>query len=104
MNSATWATIGGLAVVTFAIKALGPLVFGGRSLPDLLARVVPLLAPGLLGALVLVETFGGSGRSLTFDARAAGLAVAVVALWRRVPLLACVLLAAVATALVRLVS
>jgi branched-subunit amino acid transport protein len=104
MSSETWVTIGGLAVATFAIKALGPVMFGGRSLPDLLARVVPLLAPGLLGALVLVETFGGGGRSLTFDARAAGLAVAAIALWRRVPLLACVLLAAVATAVVRLVT
>lgn len=104
MNSNTWVTIGGLAVATFAIKAVGPIVFGGRALPELLARVVPLLAPGLLAALVLVETFGGSGRSLTLDARAAGLAVAAIALWRRVPLLGCVLLAAVATALVRLVT
>jgi hypothetical protein len=53
---------------------------------------------------VLTETFGGGGRSLTIDARVAGLAVAAIALWRRVPLLACVLLAAVATALVRLVT
>jgi branched-subunit amino acid transport protein len=104
MSTTTWVTIGGLAVVTFLIKAAGPVVFGGRELPDVFARVVPLLAPALLAALVVVETFGGIGRSLTLDARAAGLAVAAVALWRRVPLLVCVVLAAVATALVRLVS
>jgi branched-subunit amino acid transport protein len=104
MNSGTWATIGGLAVVTFLIKAVGPVVFGGRELPELLARVVPLLAPTLLAALVVVETFGGSGRSLTLDARVPGLAVAGLALSRRVPLLAAVLIAAVVTGLVRLVT
>jgi branched-subunit amino acid transport protein len=104
MNGETWVTIGGLAVVTFAIKAVGPVVFGGRDLPGLLKRVVPLLAPTLLAALVVVETFGGSGRSLTIDARAPGLLVAGVALSRRVPLVSVVLCAAVTTALVRAVS
>ena len=101
MNGATWPVIGGLAVVTFAIKAVGPVVFGGRDLPGPLRRVVPLLAPTLLAALVLVETFGGTGRSLTIDARAAGLAVAGVALARRVPLVAVVVVAALTTAVVR---
>jgi branched-subunit amino acid transport protein len=104
MNSATWTTIGGLAVVTFLIKAVGPVAFGGRELPRLLAQIVPLLAPTLLAALVVVETFAGSGRSLTLDARAAGLAVGAVALTRRAPLLVSVLIAAVVTGLVRLVS
>jgi branched-subunit amino acid transport protein len=104
MNTTTWVTIGGLAVATFVVKGAGPVLLGGRTLPGLLAKIVPLLAPGLLGALVLVETFGGTGRSLTIDARAVGLAVAVIALWRRVPLIGAVLLAALATALVRLVS
>ena len=104
MNSATWATIAGLAVATFLIKAAGPVMFGGRDLPNLLARIVPLLAPALLAALVVTETFAGSGRSLTLDARVFGVAVAALALWRRVPLLVCVLLAAVATGLVRLLS
>jgi branched-subunit amino acid transport protein len=104
MNTTTWVTIGGLAVVTFLIKGVGPVVFGGRALPDLLARIVPLLAPGLLAALVVVETFSGHGRSLTLDARAAGLAVAVVALWRRMPLIGAVLCAALVTALLRLLA
>jgi hypothetical protein len=86
------------------IKAVGPVVFGGRELPRVLARIVPLLAPTLLAALVVVETFGGTGRSLTFDARAAGLAVGGLALTRRVPLVAAVVIAAVVTALVRLVT
>jgi branched-subunit amino acid transport protein len=104
MNATTWATIIGLAIVTFLIKAWGPVAFGGRALPGLLAQIVPLLAPTLLAALVVVETFGGTGRSLTIDARAVGLVVAAVALSRRLPLVAVVILAAAAAALVRLVS
>jgi branched-subunit amino acid transport protein len=104
MSSATWVTVGGLALCTFVIKAVGPVIFGGRALPQLLARIVPLLAPALLAALVVVETFGGSGRSLTIDARAAGLAVAAFALWRRAPLVAVVVCAAGTAALVRLIT
>jgi len=36
--SAAWATVAGLAIATAAIKAFGPVVFGGRELPALLAR------------------------------------------------------------------
>jgi branched-subunit amino acid transport protein len=100
MNSATWSTIVGLALATALIKAFGPVIFGGRDLPQLLARTIPLLAPALLAALVVVETFG-SGRSVTLDARTGGLAIASIALMLRAPLVVVVLCAAVATALVR---
>lgn len=102
--SAAWATVAGLAVATAAIKAFGPVVFGGRELRALLARVIPLLAPALLAALVMTETFGGTGRSLVFDARAGGLVVAGIALWRRAPLYVVVLAAAAATALLRAIG
>jgi branched-subunit amino acid transport protein len=102
--SAAWATVAGLAIATAAIKAFGPVVFGGRELPALLARVIPLLAPALLAALVITETFGGPGRSLALDARAGGLVVAGIALWRRAPLYVVVLAAAAATALLRAVG
>jgi branched-subunit amino acid transport protein len=102
--SAAWITVAGLAVATAAIKAFGPVVFGGRELPALLARVIPLLAPALLAALVITETFGGPGRSLVFDARAGGLVVAGIALWRRAPLYVVVLAAAAATALLRAIG
>jgi len=55
--------------VTAAIKAFGPLAFGGRELSTLLARVIPLLAPALLAALVVTETIGGHGRTIAIDAR-----------------------------------
>jgi branched-subunit amino acid transport protein len=102
--TAAWITVAGLAVGTAAIKAFGPLVFGGRQLPTLLARVIPLLAPALLAALVISETFGGTGshpRSLVLDARAGGLVVAGVALWLRAPLYVVVVAAAATAALLR---
>jgi branched-subunit amino acid transport protein len=99
--STAWLTVAGLTIATAAIKAFGPVVFGGRELPALLARVIPLLAPALLAALVITETFGGPGRSLVLDARGGGLVVAGIALWRRAPLYVVVLAAAAATALLR---
>lgn len=100
MTATVWITIGGLCLVTAAIKAFGPLAFGGRRLPGRIGRVIPLLAPALLAALVITETFG-HGRSLVIDARAGGVAAAAVALAARAPLAVVVLSAAVITALLR---
>jgi branched-subunit amino acid transport protein len=102
--SAAWATVAGLAIATAAIKAFGPVVFGGRELPAVLARVIPLLAPALRAALVITETLSAPGRSLVLDARAGGLVVAGIALWRRAPLYVVVLAAAAATALLRAIG
>ena len=104
MNSATWITVAGLAVATALIKASGPLLFGGRELPSLLTRVVPLLPAALLAALVVTETLGGPGRSLRVDARAAGLVAAAAALWRGASIIVVVVLAAAVTAAVRAVG
>jgi branched chain amino acid efflux pump len=101
MSTAVWITIGGLCAATATIKAFGPLVFGGRELHPILARVIPLLAPALLAALVVTETVGGPGRSLVIDARLGGLLAAAVAISRRWPLAVVVLCAAATTALLR---
>lgn len=63
-------------------------------------RVAGLLPVALLAALVAVQTFA-SGQSLVLDARAAGLAAAIVALLLRAPFLVVVLVAAVVAALLR---
>lgn len=63
-------------------------------------RVFGLLPVALLAALVAVQTFA-TGQSLVVDARAAGLAVAVVALLLRAPFLVVVLAAAITAALLR---
>jgi branched-subunit amino acid transport protein len=104
VTATVWITIAGLCVTTAAIKAFGPLVFGGRRLPPLVARVIPLLAPALLAGLVMTETFGGAGQSLVFDARAGGLAAAAVAIRLRAPLAVVVLCAAGATAVLRAIA
>ena len=70
-----WITIGVLAVVTAMIKAAGPVALGGRDLSPRAVRVISLLAPAVLAALVVVGTFA-DGRDLTVDARAIGLASA----------------------------
>jgi hypothetical protein len=61
---------------------------------------VALLAPALLSALVITETFG-EDQHLVLDERAVGVAVAAAALALRAPVLLAVALAAITTALVR---
>ncbi|HET8758372.1 MAG TPA: AzlD domain-containing protein [Solirubrobacteraceae bacterium] len=97
-----WITIALLTVGTVAIKATGPVILGGRELPPRLNGVVARLAPSLLAALVVVETFGHDQR-LAVDESAAGLAAAAVALAARLPMFAVVVIAAAVTALLRAV-
>jgi branched-subunit amino acid transport protein len=104
MSQATaWALIGGCALVTFAIKAAGPIALGGRELPDWFGRVVALLAPALLSALVVTQALA-DGERLALGADSAGVAVAGVALWRGAPIAAAVVIAAGVTALLRAVA
>lgn len=98
--SEAWITVAAVGAGTVAIKALGPVLLGGRTLPERLRGAVELLAPALLAALVVVQTLG-VGRALVLDARAVGVAAAGVALWRRAPVLVALLAAAGATALAR---
>jgi hypothetical protein len=62
-----------------------------------------LLPLALLAALVVVQTFS-DGRSIVVDARAAGLAAAGLAVYRRAPFIVVVALAAATAALVRAVT
>jgi hypothetical protein len=101
--TSVWVTIGGLVATTVTIKAVGPLALGGRDLPPWAGRVIVLLAPPLLTALVLTDTFA-RGRHLTVDARAAGLACAAGAVLLRAPPLVTVLVAAGGAAAARAIS
>ena len=98
--TAVWTAIGVLTVVCFAIKAAGPVALGGRELPRAAERLIVLLPAALLSALVVVQTFA-SGRELVLDARAAGLAAAVVAVALRASVLVVLLVAAVTAAALR---
>jgi branched-subunit amino acid transport protein len=102
--SAVWITIIALTGITAAIKGAGPAVVGARELSPTVTRVISLFAPALLAALVVTETFGGAGRSITLDARAAGLAAATVVLATTRSLVGGVVAAAAVTALLRLVT
>jgi len=82
---------------TVLLKGAGPLLLGGRSLPLAFQGVVALLAPTLLAALIVVQTFA-SGRDLLLDARAAGLAAAAVCVALRAPVLVSVVFAAATAA------
>jgi branched-subunit amino acid transport protein len=101
--SDAWITIVALAVGTILIRAAGPLLLGGRDLPDRLRGVIALLAPALLAGLVAVQTFAApSGGEYELDARALGVGAAGLALVAGATTLPVVALAAVVTALVRL--
>ncbi|MFT4298691.1 MAG: AzlD domain-containing protein [Aeromicrobium sp.] len=65
------------------------------------ARITALIPIGLLAALVAVQAAAGE-REVVADARLAGLAVAVACLVARVPFLVMLILAAAATAAIRL--
>lgn len=97
---ALWISIVAVALASAAIKATGPVLVGGRELPPWASSIIALLAPALLAALVVTQTFSEDGH-LMLDARAVGVAVAAVALALRAPVLVAVALAAVATAVVR---
>jgi hypothetical protein len=98
-----WIVVAVVGAATMAIKAAGPVLVGGRSLPPRALAVVRLLAPALLAALVVTQTLA-VGDSLVIDARLVGVAVAAVALFFRAPLLVVVVLAAASTALLRLLA
>ena len=87
----------------YALKLAGMSV-PERALADERVRRIGVLLPvALLSALVATGTFA-TGRNLTIDARAAGLAVAAVAVLVRAPFLVVIVAACGATALVRAVS
>jgi branched chain amino acid efflux pump len=101
--STVWITIILLTVGTVAIKAVGPVALGGRELPESMSGVVARLAPSLLAALVVVDTFGGPERTIAVDESAIGLLAAAGALALRLPMVAVVGIAALVTAAVRLI-
>lgn len=96
----SWAAILALAAGTYAMKAAGPALLGGRRLPPRLERVAGLLPVAMFAALVVVETFSEGGE-LTLDARAAGVGAAAVAAWRGAPFLVVVGVAMAVAAAVR---
>ncbi len=101
--TAAWTAVLVVGVATIAIKAAGPVLAGDRQLPAGVSRVLDLLAPALLAALVATQAFA-SDESLVIDERGAGLLAAVVAILLKAPLLVVILVAAATAAGLRALS
>ena len=98
-----WWTILGLAVTTALVKAAGPVVFGGRTPHPAFLRVVAMMAPALLAALVVTSAFA-DGRHLGVGADTVGLLAGGVLLWRGRSVVLAVVVAVVVTAGLRAVT
>ena len=101
--SESWIVVLAVGGGTVAIKAAGPVLLGGRPLPDRVHRVVAMLVPALLAALVATAALG-SGQDLVLDARIIGLGTAALAILLRAPILLVVIIAAASAAVARLVA
>lgn len=97
MTTEAWVLIAAVAAVTFAIKAAGPVALGGRDLPAPLMRVIELLAPALLAALIATNALADGDR-LVVGADTAGVAAAGLVVWRGGTVVHAVLVAAAVTA------
>ena len=101
--TAAWLAVLVVGAATIALKAAGPVFAGERQLPVSASRVVNLLAPALLAALVATQAFA-SDKSLVIDERGAGLLAGAVAVLLRAPLLVVILVAAATAAGLRAVT
>lgn len=96
----TWPAVLVLAAGTYGIRLTGLLLRERLRVGDRFARHLDLGATALLVALVATNTVALDGSSGW--ARPAGVLVAAVTAWRRVPFVLVVVLAAVTTAGLRL--
>jgi branched-subunit amino acid transport protein len=101
--SAVWIVVIVSGVGTLALKAAGPVLFGGKPLPDRFTGIVSLLGPALLAALVAIGTFA-NGQRLVLDARVLGVGAAAVAIRFHAPVLLVVVIAAAVTASARVLA
>jgi branched chain amino acid efflux pump len=102
--SDAWIVVIVVAGFTVLFKAAGPVFLGRRRLPARVDAVVALIAPVMLTALVVTQTFGGGEEEVAVDARVPGVAAAAVAIWRGASIIVAMLIAASVTALIRLVA
>lgn len=99
----TWTLVLLLALGAYAFKFTGLVVIGSRTLPPVVERCLALIPAAVISALIVKDTLT-QGQDIVIDARAAGIAVAIIAAWRRAPLIAVIVLGAAVTAAVRQIS
>lgn len=96
-----WLVVAVVGLATVAFKAAGPVLVGRRELPPRLQACVELLAPVMLTALVVTQTFGGD-EDVQIDARVVGVGAAAIAIALRGHVIVAMAIAALVTALLRL--
>lgn len=99
----SWMLVIALAAGSYVFKVLGLVIIGDRPLPSMLERCLALIPAALVAALVAKDTFS-IGQHLQLDERAIGVAGAALATWRKLPLIAVVIVGAALTAAVRLLG
>lgn len=99
----TWGLVFALAAGAYGFKALGLVVIGDRRLPAALERCLGLIPAAVIAAIVVHDTLA-TGQRLVVDARLAGVSAAVIAAWRRLPIIVIIVIGAATTALVRQLS
>ncbi|GJM38745.1 MAG: hypothetical protein DHS20C19_21120 [Acidimicrobiales bacterium] len=104
----SWTAIIVLVVGSFGFKLFGHVVLARFAVDEgaqtgvlrWFPELAGLIPAALFAALIAVQTFS-LDESLTIDARAAGLAAGVIAVWRRAPFVVVVILAMTVTAAIR---
>ncbi|MDR1825167.1 MAG: AzlD domain-containing protein [Bifidobacteriaceae bacterium] len=92
-----WVTVLAGTGACLGLKVLGTYVPRTWLEKAKVARLMGLVTVALLAALMAVQA-AGDGQGLRLDARLAALAVAAIALWRRLPFIVVVILAAATAA------
>jgi branched-subunit amino acid transport protein len=96
----SWSLVIWLSIGAYAFKMMGFVVIGTRKLPVVLSRCLMLIPAALLAALVFNGTFTDA-QSIAVDERSVGLLVALIAAWRKLPLIVVIILGAATAALLR---
>jgi branched-subunit amino acid transport protein len=99
--SAAWTVVLLVGGFTIAFKAAGPVLLGGRTLPSRIVDAFGLLAPSLFAALIVTQAVGGD-EEIVIDARLVGVGAGLIAILLKAPLIVVIVVAAVATAVSRL--
>jgi branched-subunit amino acid transport protein len=97
-----WIVVAAAGAGTAVLKAAGPLLLNRRSMPPRVQRMLALLAPALLSALIVVQVLGAED-GIEVDERLLGVTAAIVAAAFRAPIWVTVGVAALVTALARLI-
>ena len=97
----SWAFVLSLGAIAYFVKLFGAVIIGQRQMPLAVQRCLFLIPAALLAGLITKDTFT-TGHIITVDARAAGLAVAVLATWKKAPFWLVIVGGVGTTALIRL--